>query len=239
MQRHISIARQPRSAVTLAEDTERNQSGYVCLVSERSRVPDDEKAAVPPIVDEAGVVERLRTGDDAAARDAFAVIFNAYYGSVVRFVDRYVTGRDAAEDVAQDAFVRVWERRAAVESSGSIRALLFATARNRALDLLEHDAVVRAHAKRTMARYADGAETPTAPAADASLLEVELAQLAATHVAALPPRQREIYQLSREDGLSPSEIAEVLGIAPATVYVQMARIVHALFPALAAWTTDA
>ena len=217
------------------------QTDYLCLVPEHVASENAFARSEPGVVtilDESAIAARFQSCDEAVARDAFAVMFSAYYESVVYFATRYVLARDIAEDVAQDAFVRVWERRASVNPSGSVRALLFAAARNRSLDLLEHDSVVNAHARQTIARYSDIAETPMAPAADESVLATELAQLAAIRVAGLPPRQREIYQLSREDGLSPAEIAAVLGISPATVYVQLARIVHALFPALGAWTTD-
>lgn len=201
---------------------------------EPSLVPD---ASMSP-ADDRPLVLRLKIGDDATAREAFAAIFHAYYAPVVRFVQRYVVTRDTAEDVAQDTFVRVWDRRATIDPERPLRALLFASARNRAINVLEHDAVIRAHAERAAERYAAASEVPRAPAADASMLAEELAHLAAARVATLSPRQREIYQLSRDDGLSPGEIAEVLEIAPATVYVQLARIVHALFPALEAWTRE-
>jgi len=191
-----------------------------------------------PVVnaDARALVLRLKIGDDATARDAFSALFRVYYESAIQFVCRYVGARDVAEDVAQDTFVRLWERRATIDPDRPFRALLFSAARHRALNLLAHDAVVRAHAERSARFGGSPAEAPHAPPADAALLADELARITAIRVAALTPRQREIYHLSREDGLAPAEIAEVLGIAPATVYVQLARIVHALFPAVEAWT---
>ena len=165
------------------------------------------------------------------------MIFRGYYGRLVRFLTRYLRTKDAAEDVAQEVFVRLWERRTEIDPDRSLRAYLFTAARNRAMDLLEHEQVVQRYAGEG-ANDALGSSQPGTPAADADLLAQELAEVAAVAVANLSPRMREIYHLSRDEGLSAAEIAEALGITTQTVYVQLGKIIRALYPSLRPWVDE-
>lgn len=177
---------------------------------------------------------RLRHGDSAA----FAEVFRAYYAALVRFAGRYVSSTDAAEDVAQEVLTTLWEQRATLDPNRSLRSYLFTVARNRTLNVLAHDSIVRKHAARESVLQEGMPDAPAAPAADAVVLADELARVAAARIATLSPRLQEIYHLSRDEGLSPKEIAELLGIAVATVHVQLARIVRALYPAVTRWVEE-
>jgi len=174
------------------------------------------------------LAQRIRDGDIAA----FTTIFHLYYAALVRFVTRHLGSQDAAEDVVQDLFTRLWDVRAGIDPSRSLRAYLFTMARNRAVNVLEHDVVVRQHAEEVLGLLP---QTATVPAADALVLTDELARLVAARVATLSPRLREIYHLSRDEGLSTSEIAETLGIATQTVYLQLAKVVRILYETLEPW----
>ena len=115
---------------------------------------------------------------------------------------------DKAEDVAQDAFVRVWARREKW-SAGSPGALLHRIARNAALDVLKSP------------RHAAPREDPDVLASDDTPdLDAELAeqdQAVAKAILELPPRRREIFKLVRDSGFSYAEIAEIMGISRQTV----------------------
>src|SRR5690606_3280430 len=73
--------------------------------------------------------ERIRDGDESA----FESLFSEVYPSLVAFL-RHRTGTAAlAEDIAQDAFVAVWERRASIDPARSLRAYVYRAALNRAV----------------------------------------------------------------------------------------------------------
>jgi RNA polymerase sigma-70 factor (ECF subfamily) len=179
-------------------------------------------------------VIRLRAGDASA----FAAVFRTHYMPIVRFVARYVGSVDAAEDIAQDVLLRLWERRGELDPRRSLKAYLFTAARNQALDTLSHDDVRRAHIDRTLQELGPGSEVSSAAAADESVIADELAQLAEAHVAGMSPRLQEIYHLSRVEGLSPAEIAEMLQISVNTVYVQYAKLLRALHPTFERWMRE-
>jgi RNA polymerase sigma-70 factor (family 1) len=175
-----------------------------------------------------GLAARIRDGDVVA----FTTIFNLYYAVLVRFVARYLGSRDAAEDVVQELFTRLWDSRATIDPARSLRAYLFTMARNRAANVREHDMVVQQHAEHVAIEQLNGS---VAQAADAAVLTDELAGIVAARIATLSPRLREIYHLSREEGLSTSDIAEILGIATQTVYLQLTKVVRILYETLGLW----
>src|SRR5690606_5569446 len=76
------------------------------------------------------LMERVHAGDS----DALDALLNSYWSPLVAYGARVLWSWDAAEDAAQETFVRLWQRRAEWGRDGSVRALLFRIMRNLALD---------------------------------------------------------------------------------------------------------
>ncbi len=147
-----------------------------------------------------------------------------YYQPLLNFVVRYVHSLDVAEDVLQDVFIRLWERRATWEIPDSVRAYLYTMSRHAALDLIRR-ASARERYESTSADESD----PVAPSTPSEALEQEEFAEAVRHaVAELPDRGREIYVLAHQHGLSYREIADTLGISVPTVKTHMGRSIVAL-----------
>jgi RNA polymerase sigma-70 factor (ECF subfamily) len=178
------------------------------------------------------LVVRIQHGDTVA----FATMFRTQYPALVRALTYYAESIDVAEDIAQEVFLQVWEGRAAIDSERSLRSYLYMLGRNKVLNMRKHSSVVHRHAEQSLEDA--GISSFAAPSADQTLLADELTEWVAQQVALLSPRQREIYHLSRDEGLTAGQIAEILGIAPQTVYVQLGRIVRALYPKFEAWLKD-
>jgi RNA polymerase sigma-70 factor (ECF subfamily) len=177
---------------------------------------------------ELALVEQLRAGSPAA----FRAVWDRDHTRLAAFAYRYLASQDAAADVVQDVFVALWERHAQIELRGSLAAYLYGMVRYIAMDARKHERVAQRYEARVAAAYA------AAPAVARNLgmdtLDVEaLQQTLARVVAALPPRTREIFVMSREDGLAPGAIASVLRISPQVVYNQLSRALRALHEALA------
>lgn len=182
---------------------------------------------------DAAWVTRIR-GNDA---DAFTEIYRAYFAVMVRFVRRYVETAGDAEDAAQETLIQLWERRATLDPERSLQALLLTSSRNRALNVIGRVRRLAKYANQLEGRDAFG-DVSMAPPADEQFLADELTRFASRQIEHLPARQREIFYLSRNEGLSPAEIGEILGITTQTVYSQLSRIVKILYQALAAWTKN-
>jgi RNA polymerase sigma-70 factor (ECF subfamily) len=166
---------------------------------------------------------RLASDDAGALKE----LFDATYEPLWRSVMRLVGDESAARDLAQDAFVRVWDRRATLDPTLSLRALLYRTVRNLALNQLRDEQTRR----QLLADPGVGALAvrPQEPdAADQHVEATELADRLAQFIKELPPRQREALRLSRFDGLSHQEIADVMGCAPRTVNNHLVRALEQL-----------
>jgi len=170
-------------------------------------------------VDDLSLMSRLRA-DDVAALDE---LMSLYWRPLVVYVHEIVGTVDAAEDVVQDVFVRVWARRSEWRPSGSVRSFLYRIARNLALNERRAVRVRELWSERERAERAGASVTPLRLVEDR-----EIAERVRRAVAALPARQREILTLARFHGLSHQQIAEVLGISPHTV----ANHIRAAFAAL-------
>ncbi len=162
--------------------------------------------------DLADLAARVRSGDEAAFRQ----LFDALYGPLRRSAVALVRDAAVAEDLVQEAFVRLWDWRTRLEAETPLRAWLFRTVRNLALNL-RRDATNRQQLLTDPMALASAAAPRPAPSPDAGVAGDDLAAQVSALVDELPPRQREALLLTRVEGLSHAEVSEVMGCAPRTV----------------------
>lgn len=177
----------------------------------------------PPTSENRDWTAALRAGD----RSAFESLFHSHYAALCAFARRYVEDLSRAEELVQDVFLALWERRETLELRRSIRAYLFTAVRNAALDELK-----RRKTAARLGRDAADALRPPKQAADSQATFSELARAVDAAVQDLPPRAREVFTMSREGGLSYGEIAEILGITVKAVEANMTRALRSLREAL-------
>jgi RNA polymerase sigma-70 factor (ECF subfamily) len=175
-------------------------------------------------VSDAEVLGRLRAG----RQDAFESIFKTYYPQLVGVAESMVRDRQAAEDVVQDVMVELWRRRESIDVDTSLRAYLFRAARNRALNHLRHQKI----APRADPEMAEAVPSRTS---DTGFETREINRALRAAARELPERCREVFELSRIQGLSYAEIAQVLQISIKTVEAQMGKALRVLREALAAY----
>jgi RNA polymerase sigma-70 factor (ECF subfamily) len=160
----------------------------------------------------------IRAGD----REAFARLFRHWYPRLAEYALRLLDSRDAAEDAVQEVFVALWKGRERLPEPDSLAGYLHRAVRNRALNQLR--------GRRTAGRWLSmqDPEPQIEPEADTGLADRELDAAYRAALAELAPRGREIFLLSRERGLTYSQIAETLGISVKTVETMMGRALAAL-----------
>jgi RNA polymerase sigma-70 factor, ECF subfamily len=154
------------------------------------------------------------------SRDQFDQIFREHYPQLVAVADAMLGDRQAAEDVAQDVMIEFWRRQEGL-ALDSVRGYLTKSTRNRALNHIRHNKVVGRVGPEDLA-------LPATPQADRDTMEGELAAAVNKAMDKLPPRCREVFELSRAKGLKYGEIAEALGIAVKTVEAQMGKALKVL-----------
>lgn len=176
--------------------------------------------------DDRQAAARIRAGD----RAAFEAVFKAHYDALCRSVAPYLGSRDAAEDVVQGVFVRIWERRLEWEVHDSLRHYLFAAVRRRALSQLRHLAVRRRSAPHLTLEANARSDPPAEAWFEADELRLRFERALAT----LPPRTREAFVLSRGEGMSYAEVALRMGVSPKTVGVHIGKSLAVLRKAITA-----
>src|SRR6185436_6953474 len=143
-------------------------------------------------------------------REAFEAVFRAHYDGLVRFANRLVRSRAEAEELVHDVLLKVWLQRDRLVPGEELKGYLVLATRNHALNHLRRGKIER------LWRNRQPPEEPAAPAQTSESLDAtEVAVRAA--IAALPDRCREVFLLSREQGLSYAAIATTMNISVKTV----------------------
>jgi len=165
------------------------------------------------IAEDSQLLERVRRSD----KEAFRSLFDKYQPKLFRNVLHSVRDTDTAHDIVQETFVRVWDHRASLKPHLPLLAYLFRISRNLARDLAKHSAV----------REKYEAEVPSPAQMEnpeeslrARILEEKLDEAVRKH---LPAKCREVFLLSRIEGMSNAEISSHLGVSVKTVENQITR----------------
>ncbi len=154
-------------------------------------------------------------------------IFARYHPSLCASAYRIVQDRDAARDVVQEVFIRLWHGRATLQITRSLGAYLHRSAVNGALHHLERTQRM----KRVPLQSAE--ELADAGGNGAGLEARDLQAALAAAVDALPPVCRTVFMLSRHDELSNAEIADCLGVSVKAVEKHLTKALGRLREAVA------
>jgi RNA polymerase sigma-70 factor (ECF subfamily) len=171
------------------------------------------------------LLDRIARDDE----DAFASIFRTYYSSLVGAAQAMLGDRGRAEEVVQDVLLELWRRRHTIAIESTLRAYLQRATRNRALNVVRHEKVAQ-----RMAPIA-ASDPIVRPIDVGGVVEGEIDRALQEAVAHLPARCREVFELSRVQGLRYAEIAETLDISVKTVEAQMGKALRILRERLAKW----
>lgn len=172
------------------------------------------------------LLERLRVNDKMALKG----IFDEYYDTVFHAVYRIVSDKNTAEDLSQDVFVRLWEKRHKITINGSIGAYIRRMAINEGLGYL------RKHKKYGIEEIQDQ-HSPLISSGEDVYMNGELEQQIQQAIATLPPRCKAVFILSRFEQLSYKEISQKLGISPKTVENQISKALKIMRTALKGYLT--
>lgn len=175
------------------------------------------------VYDETALILSFQQGERKALHDIYAL----YLRPLCFFTEQLTGDTMAAEDIVSDCFIQAFHRKADFPTLGQLKAFLYTSARNAALNYLKaqkrHDDV-----HHSIEQSADR----LTPDAEAAYIKAEAMQAIYDEIEKLPPQCRQVVRLSVIDGKRPQEIAEELNIAYQTVLNQKAKGVGLLRTAL-------
>ena len=158
--------------------------------------------------EERSLILRLIGGDE----DAFCELYATYKNRLIYFAMRFLKSREYAEDVFQDSFTVVWQSRRFINPDASFSSYLYTIMRNRILNQLRNAANEEKLKESILSQALDYTEDTKR-----EVMLNDLKSLISHALQQLTPRQREIFEMSREAQLSHKEIADKLGISVNTV----------------------
>lgn len=165
-------------------------------------------------------VQEIKKGNKVV----FEQVFKFYYDSLLRFAFRYVESEVVAEGLVQDVFLWVWDNREEWNVEEKLSTYLYRAVKYKAVDHWRHERTKQKY----MEDFSERTVSHTEPQTIDEAQEDKFVQHVQNAIEELPKRARMVYKLSRLEGLTYREIADVLEISPKTVETHMSRALDSL-----------
>lgn len=160
------------------------------------------------ITNDSDLVVRLINND----QEAFCELYAKYKERLLYFTMKFVKSREFAEDIYQDAFTNIWQSRRFLDPECTFSSYLHTIVKNRILNILrdiENDRKFKSYILANAIDYNDATNQHVQTNELEVILDKALNQLT--------PRQRQVFEMSRNEQMAHKEIAEILGISVFTV----------------------
>jgi RNA polymerase sigma-70 factor (family 1) len=154
------------------------------------------------ILSDAKLVQLLQASD----HNAYTEIYNRYFQLLFVHARKKLNDADLAKDLLQEIFTKIWMKREIQLTATNLTGYLYTLMKNRILDLYLHQEVKTKYMRTAKSFIVTNKSSGT----DALVREKECSAHINQEIAALPPKMREIFELSRKNQLSYKEIAEKL-----------------------------
>jgi RNA polymerase sigma-70 factor (family 1) len=162
------------------------------------------------------VIELLKQSD----QKAFNTLFRLYSAKVYHFSYSYLKSTAEAEEIVQDTFIKIWEKRETINTAYSFSGFVFTVAHHLILNRIRK---IRNENQCKAMLAKDGILIKNET--EEKILHAELEKVQQAALTELPPRRKIIYQMIREDGMTYKQVAEQLNISVKTVESQMTEAI--------------
>lgn len=162
--------------------------------------------------------QRIKNNDE----EAFELIFKKYYKLVYSYARYNIKDETACHDITQDIFTYLWEMRHKIEVKKTLKSYLLSASHNAGINYLKKETNKRRHLSNFFhesAKKEDGYDI---------IFEGALIESLNAIINKLPTQCKEIFYLSRLEGLKHKEIANKLNISPRTVETQIYRALRTI-----------
>ena len=163
-------------------------------------------------------LKRIQKGD----LKEFERLFKELYSPLCLYANKYLQDKDKAEEIVQDIFYGIWKNRAKLSIKVSFKSYLYKAVQNNCLQLIQHHVVedkYKQYVKNEVSHFQSD------PIKEMELQEMN--KVVEQTLDSLPDRCKEIFSMSRFEGLKYREIAEKLEISTKTVEANMGKALQA------------
>ncbi len=160
------------------------------------------------------VIKRLKEGD----MRAYKQIYESFSESLFHFTFYYLKNTAESEEIVQEVFLRIWEIKEEIDESKSFKSYLYKMTINKVYNHLKHQVVEQKYENYLLHYNHSFSETP-----ETSMDYKELDEKICSLLEKLPDQQRNIFNLSRIEGMPNPKISEKLGLSIRTVENQIYR----------------
>lgn len=167
---------------------------------------------VSPLTDEKRLLQKLRE----RSPKAFELVYNHYWPIMFSHAMRMLQNRDDAQDAVQELFIALHNHADNLEENSSIANYLYITLRNKILNTIRKQKYWHEYVE-TLTDFAEQTNNHILE----TIEEKEVRGLIQEEINRMPPRMREVFEMSRYDNLTHKEIAEKLKISDKTVKSQV------------------
>ena len=165
------------------------------------------------------IVQQMKDGDALA----FRKLYEVYQGRIFVFAFRFTKSKHSAEEIVQQVFVKLWERKMQVDVQKNFASYLISIAKNLLIDGLKKAAVEK-EARNLLYQHIQSLQHSSID----DLLKKELSRLYQQALDNLSPQKKMVYLLSREEELSYEQIARQLNISRNTVRNHMTESLRSI-----------
>ncbi|GAB4277796.1 MAG: RNA polymerase sigma-70 factor [Marinilabiliales bacterium] len=147
----------------------------------------------------------------------FNAIFDKYYLSLFYYAKTFVNNQEIAEDIVQETFLKIWQKKEQIKNYDSIQSYLFVSVKNTCLDYLKHNKTANDYKNQENFNSLNNNNT------DHLIRESEIKAQLHKAIDTLPPQCRTVFTLSRFENMKQKDIAKKLGISLKTVENHMGK----------------
>jgi len=171
------------------------------------------------VLSEQEIIGAIREGNERI----FEETFRKYYQSLCNYANSILKEMDEAEEVVQNLFLSIWEKRSDLEISISLKSYLYRAVHNHCLNRIKH-LKVREEYQQYAVNFYDASYESVSQTVMKNELETKIEEA----IKKLPEQCRLIFRMSRFEELKYHEIAEQLELSPKTVENQIGKALKIL-----------
>ncbi len=163
------------------------------------------------------LLSQLRSGD----KQAFTKLYELHSSTIYLNLLRLVKIETIAEEMLQDIFVLIWEKRESIIIEYNFKAYLTRIAENKVFDFFR-----KAKRDRNLAEYIKNISSSTYTHIEEKIIINETSSVLQQALNALPPQRKQVFYLCKIEGKSYNEVSGLLGISPSTINDHIVKATH-------------